>query len=314
MAPGGAQQHRGDPVTRTGGIRWPAVAGSFYPDDAGDLGDQVEALLADASALPGVQADRTEGRRAPLGILVPHAGLVYSGVVAAAGWSTLAGAWDGGLPTIVILGTNHVAPWLRAVAVWPTGTWDTPTAVPEIDEELADAVLALGQPFIADPEAHQGEHSIEVQLPLLGAVVPSARIVPLSVGAGTGVDAVEAGRRLGRMLADRRAEGAAIVLAISSDMAHYPSAEVCEQVTRDHLPAILRVDAASVAAREEELRDEHRRGIACGMCGIEPTVLGLAALHAMGAEVGTVLAAATSADAGGPRERTVGYLAVRFDP
>ena len=50
------------------------------------------------------------------------------------------------------------------------------------------------------------------------------------------------------------------------------------------------------------------------MCGIEPAVLGLAALHRMGARTGTVLAVATSADAGGPRDRTVGYLAVRFDP
>ena len=254
---------------------------------------------------------------------MPHAGLAYSGVVAAAGWSTLAGEQDGhaghdghaGLPlTVVILGTNHVAPWLRTVAVWPTGTWDTPTAVPEIDEDLAADVLGLGAPFGADPEAHQGEHSIEVQLPVLGAAVPGARILPLSVGAGTGADAIEAGRRLGRLLATRRAEGARIVLAISTDMAHYPTAEVCEQVTRDLVPAILLVDAAGLAAREAGLRAERLPGVACGMCGIEPAVLGLAALHAMGVETGTMLAAATSADAGGPPQRTVGYLAVRFDP
>jgi AmmeMemoRadiSam system protein B len=215
---------------------------------------------------------------------------------------------------VVLLGTNHVAPWLRGVAVWPTGTWDTPTAVPEIDEELAADMLGLGAPFAGDPEAHQGEHSIEVQLPVLGAIVPDARIVPLAIGTGTGDAAIEAGRRLGRLLATRRAEGARIVLAISSDMAHYPAAEVCEQVTRDLLPPILGVDPEGLATREDALRDAGLRGVACGMCGIEPAVLGLAALHAMGAETGTMLAAATSADAGGPRQRTVGYLSVRFDP
>jgi MEMO1 family protein len=304
-------------MTRSGGIRWPAVAGSFYPDDPADLGELLQELYRAAADLPGVQADRAEGRRVPIGILVPHAGLVYSGVVAAAGWSTIAGEPADGAPsplTVVILGTNHVAPWLRGVAAWPTGAWDTPTAVPEIDEDLTEGILALGRPFIVDPEAHQGEHSIEVQLPVLAAVAPAARIVPLAVGTGTGPDAIEAGRRLGRHLADRRADGSHIVLAISSDMAHYPPADTCEQVTRDHLPPILGVDAAGLAAREEALRDGHLRGVACGMCGIEPAVLGLAALHAMGAETGTVLAAATSADAGGPRDRTVGYLAVRFDP
>jgi AmmeMemoRadiSam system protein B len=304
-------------MTRTGGIRWPAVAGSFYPDDPADLAELVDGLLAAAGDLPGVRADRHEGRRAPTGILAPHAGLAYSGVVAAAGWATIADGPDGhDRPplTVVLLGTNHVAPWLRGVAVWPTGTWDTPTAVSEIDEDLTEAILDLGAPFAADPEAHQGEHSIEVQLPLLGAVAPSARIVPLAIGTGTGEAAIEAGRRLGRLLAARRAEGSRIVLAISSDMAHYPVAEVCEQVTRGHLPALLRVDAAALAAREHALREEAPRGVACGMCGIEPAVLGLAALHAMGAETGTMLAAATSADAGGPRQRTVGYLAVRFDP
>lgn len=304
-------------MTRTGGIRWPAVAGSFYPDDPAELAELVDGLLRAAAELPGVQADRSEGRRMPVGILVPHAGLAYSGVIAAAGWATIAGEshGHGAAPvTVVILGTNHVASWLRGVAAWPTGTWDTPTAVPEIDEELAAAILGLGAPFAADPEAHQGEHSIEVQLPVLGAVAPDARIVPLAVGTGTGEAAVDAGRRLGRLLAARHAGGSRIVVAISSDMAHYPAAEVCEQVTRDHLPSILGVDAVGLAAREDALRTEALRAVACGMCGIEPAVLGLAALHAMGAETGTMLAAATSADAGGPRNRTVGYLAVRFDP
>ena len=107
-------------MTRTGGIRWPAVAGGFYPDDPADLAEVVDGLLDAAAALPAVQADRSEGRRAPVGILVPHAGLVYSGVVAAAGWATIAGGPDGhDRPplTVVLLGTNHVAPWLRGVAV-----------------------------------------------------------------------------------------------------------------------------------------------------------------------------------------------------
>jgi MEMO1 family protein len=308
-------------MTRAGGVRWPSVAGGFYPDDPVELGDMVALLLEAAASLPGVQADHSERRPGPLGLLVPHAGLVYSGTVAAAGWATL-GADRGGAPatdrgvaptTVVILGTNHVASWLRGVAAWPTGAWDLPTGVVEVDEDLAGDVVALGPPFLADPEAHQGEHSIEVQLPLLAAVAPGARIVPLAVAMGTGPAAIEAGGRLGRLLAYRRAAGERVALVISSDMAHYPPAGVCEQVTRDHLTPILALDPAGLAAREDGLRSARVRGVSCGMCGIEPAVLGLAALRAMGARDATMLAAATSADAGGSRDRTVGYLAVRFD-
>jgi AmmeMemoRadiSam system protein B len=96
-------------------------------------------------------------------------------------------------------------------------------------------------------------------------------------------------------------------------MAHYPPADACARVTEALLPTILGLDAARLASLEENMRVAGIRGLACGMCGIEPAVLGLAALRAMGAMAGTMLAASTSADAGGSPDRTVGYLAVRFD-
>jgi AmmeMemoRadiSam system protein B len=79
------------------------------------------------------------------------------------------------------------------------------------------------------------------------------------------------------------------------------------------LPPILAVDAAELGEREAAVRGAGTRGLACGMCGIEPAVLGLSALRAMGAVRAVRLASSTSADAGGPPDRTVGYLAVRFD-
>jgi hypothetical protein len=244
---------------------------------------------------------------------VPHAGLVYSGVPAAAGWAAVPGADPGGPVTAVILGTNHGAGWLRGIGAWPDGAWATPGDAVPVDAALAAEILALGPPFVADPAAHLGEHSIEVQLPLLAVASPGARIVPLAVSFGTGDRAVEAGGRLGRLLAARRATGARVVLAISTDMAHYPAAETCEAVTDRLLPSIAGLDPARLAREEASVRDGSLRGVACGMCGIEPAVLGLAALAAMGARQGTPLAASTSADAGGPGDRTVGYLAVRFD-
>ena len=214
--------------------------------------------------------------------------------------------------TVVILGTNHGAGWLDGVAAWDTGAWRTPLGDLEVDIDLARAVLDLGPPFIVDRQSHLGEHSIEVQLPLIQSVAPHVRIVPLSVAAGVGEDAIAAGGRLGALLAQRRAAGQRIVLAISSDMAHYPPSTECARVTVDLLPPILRLDPGGLAGTERAIAGGRTPGLVCGMCGIQPAVLGLAALRALGATHGRRLAEATSADAGAPTQRTVGYLAAAF--
>jgi AmmeMemoRadiSam system protein B len=298
----------------------PWVAGEFYPATADRVRKVVRELFAETRWLAGDAARLSP--ELPAGLLVPHAGLVYSGVVAAAGWARLdargavaAGAAGGEAraPIVVILGTNHGAGWLQGVAASSAAAWRMPGGDVQVDEELVAAIIDLGPPFIVDDDAHEREHSIEVQLPLLREVAPGASIVPLAVSAGTGHPAIAAGRRLGELLASRRAAGTPIVLAISSDMAHYPPAEACEEVTEALWPTIRTLDAVGVASREIAVRSARIPGLVCGMCGIQPTVLGLAALRAMGATTGVRIAAATSADADGPRDRTVGYLAVAFD-
>ena len=302
--------------TRVAGVRAPSVAGDFYPAVRDRLASMVGELFAETRWLPG-DAVRPDPARPILGLLVPHAGLVYSGVIAAAGWSRLnARATDAGrdapAPIVVILGTNHGAGWLQGVAASAAVTWRTPRGDVPVDADLRAAIIELGSPFLIDEEAHAREHSIEVQLPLLQEVAPGALIVPLAVSAGIGHPAIDAGRRLGKLLAVRRAAGSPIVLAISSDMAHYPTDDACDEVTEALLPPIRTLDPAGLAAREIAVRSARIPGLVCGMCGIQPAVLGLAALRAMGATAGARIAASTSADADGPRDRTVGYLAVAF--
>jgi AmmeMemoRadiSam system protein B len=301
-----------------GPIRAPAVAGSFYPGSAGALAALVRELLAEAARQPEPSAAPDMPAPTPVGILVPHAGLDYSGVLAAAGWSTLAApsteSGRKGPPlTVVILGTNHRAGWLDGIGAWDAGLWRTPSGDVRVDDDVAGAIVDLGPPFQIDLDAHEDEHSIEVQLPLLRAVRPDAVIVPLAVSAGTSAAAIDAGRRLGELLARLRSEGSCITLAVSTDMAHYPPAEACEEVTEALLPPILAVDPAALAGREAAVRGARVPGLVCGMCGIEPAIVGLAALRAMGVTSAARLATGTSADRGGPANRTVGYVAVRFD-
>ena len=290
-------------------VRPPSVAGSFYPAERPLLAALVDELLVEADRSSST-ADPVDG--SVLGLLVPHAGLVYSGVVAAAAWRLVGMPDRDARLTIVILGTNHGAAWLDGVAAWERGAWRTPLGDLQVDSDLARAILDLGPPFIVDRAAHRGEHSIEVQLPFLQAVHPAPWIVPLSVAAGVGKNAVAAGGRLGALLARRRDAGQRVVLAISSDMAHYPPSLECARATADLLPSILRLDPSGLAGTERAIVDRGTPGLVCGMCGIQPTVLGLAALRAFGATRGCRLAAATSADAGGPAHRTVGYLAAAF--
>ena len=283
-------------------VRLPAVAGAFYPARPEGLRQLVEACLT-AAGEPAVGAR-------PIGALVPHAGLVYSGSIAAAGWRALLRD-TGDEPTIVILGTNHSA-WFDGVAVFEDGAWQTPLGEVPVDADVALQILALGEPFAANRAAHRSEHSIEVQLPIVASLRPHARIVPCSVAAGTGHQAVDAGRRLGSLLAALRAGGREVLLAISTDMAHYPAHDESVRVTERLAPSIVALDPVALAVLERSETRSGVRGMACGMCGIQPSVLGLAALRAMGAAGGTVVGAATSADAGASPDRTVGYLAVAF--
>lgn len=293
--------------------RMPTVAGSFYPADRATLASLVDALLAEAGRSIRDESGQAIEPDHPLaGILVPHAGLVYSGVVAAAGWRLVASLPPGVPLTVVLLGTNHGAAWLDGVAAWETGVWRTPLVDVQVDAQLARDLLDLGPPFVVDRGAHLDEHSIEVQLPFLPIVRPTARIVPLSVAAGTGREAIDAGERLGRLLATWRAAGTRVMVAISTDMAHYPRRADCAALTAELLPPILGLEPAAIADREATLDGAGIPGLVCGMCGIQPTVLGLAALRSMGATRGTRLIDATSADVGGSSGRTVGYLAVAF--
>jgi hypothetical protein len=288
----------------TGRPREPAVAGTFYPADPGRLGSLVDALLTGAAAVPRPQ--ELAGATV-VGLLVPHAGLVFSGPVAATSWR-LAG--EIGPTTIVLAGTDHQA-WASGVGVWTGGAWRTPLGEVQVDQQLAHRIVGLGPPFAADDSAHDAEHSLEVQLPLLIRSCPAARIVPLAVSPRLRGHA-EAGNRLGSLLGDLRAAGESILLVTSSDLAHYPPANVCEAVDRQLIEPLLRLDGEALLALETRLLQSGLPGLVCGLCGIDPVRFSLAALTAMGATQGHLLVAATSADAGGDRRRTVGYAAAAF--
>jgi hypothetical protein len=283
-------------------IRRPYVAGTFYPSDPAQLSELVDRLLAGAArAARPTDLDRA----AVIGLLVPHAGLAYSGEIAALGWRLAAEIEP---TTIVIAGTDHQAQ-AAGVGVWLGGAWQTPLGEVAVNVDLGRRIAALGPPFESDDEAHLLEHSIEVQLPLLARACPAAKIVPLAVSPRLRTHSA-AGAALGQLLAELRRDGERTLLVASSDFAHYPPADICRDVDDQLLEPLLRLDADRLHRLDLSLATAHLPGLVCGMCGIDPARFVLAACVTMGGTRGELLGKATSADAGGDARRTVGYAAV----
>jgi AmmeMemoRadiSam system protein B/AmmeMemoRadiSam system protein A len=275
-------------------VRPPAVAGQFYPASPETLKAALADLLRDARA-PRV------GR--PIALVVPHAGYVYSGPIAADAFRQAAGHR---YRVVVILGTNHTAPGFRRIGIAPGGGFRTPLGTTPIDQDLVRALLAESPDCTLDGSVHAREHSIEVQLPFVQHLFPEAQIVPAVVGSPD----LELCRRFGTALAKILAGREALIVA-SSDLSHYPSATDAERVDARTLEALVRMDPGAL---QSTLRASLRLGIDnldTGACGEAPMLAALVAARALGATRGVVISYAHSGRTlVGDSARVVGYGAV----
>ncbi|MEM7164351.1 MAG: AmmeMemoRadiSam system protein B [Planctomycetota bacterium] len=262
-------------MPRVDSPRRPAQTGHFYP---GDLAPQVEEFVTGWS----IPADVP---RVLLGGVVPHAGWAYSGRVAARTLHTLIVRMRP--ETIVFLASVHV-PGVRQASVYPRGAWETPVGAVEIDDELATRLLAAaGDHLIAAPDAHDGDHAIEVQLPLLRLLAPGCRIVPIA--APVHCDGAQLGAEIGGCLR----ESPRVLVVASTDLTHYGSryryapagkGSAARQWLRKNdtrmVQKVVDLDAAGVAAEAQEQRNS------CGPAGLAAAI---AAARARGANQGYVV-------------------------
>jgi MEMO1 family protein len=277
-------------------VRPPAVAGTFYPQDPKRLAAEVKALLE--------QARPPDGER-PIALVVPHAGYVYSGLIAADAWRQAGGQrYD----LVVLLGTNHTAGFFTGVSVFLGDGFRTPLGVALVDQEAASLLLAADHECSSDPLPHEREHSIEVQLPFVQAVLPGVPILPVIVSDEDPHVCARLGVALANVVAGRRA-----LIAASCDLAHFPSHEDAVAADRAVLAAMARLDPDDL--RETVAREERsgRRGLDTCACGLAPVLAARTAARTLGATRGVVISHATSGDVPpGDRSRVVGYGAVRY--
>jgi len=278
-------------------IRAAAVAGRWYPATADALRSAVERHLAvaDASASPPAVGDASI-----IAIIAPHAGLLYSGPVAAHAYRLLR---ERQLDLVVLVGPSHFVPF-DGVAVYPRGGFATPLGVAEIDDACAAQLMAETEIVREWPEPHAREHSLEMQLPFVRYLAPAARIVPLLMGTQTAATARALATALHSVLKARIDDGRVVVVA-SSDLSHYHDA-----VTAARLDGVVveRVSALDADGLQHELdrRPDHA-------CGGGPMVAVMRAARALGATRASILRYADSGDVSGDKTRVVGYLAAAFN-
>jgi hypothetical protein len=259
-------------------VRPAAVAGVFYPGDADALRTTIVGLLADAHR-GGAQAPTPI--RAPKAIIVPHAGYVYSGEIAAKGYDRLLPDAEH-ISRIVLMGPAHRV-YVQGLAVPSTAAFATPLGTLAVDQTAIAALADLPQVVVSD-EAHALEHSLEVQLPFLQRVAPKAKIVPFAIGAATAADVAEVIARLWG--------GPETRFVISSDLSHYQP-----------YAAAQRCDGATAALIEKLEGERISHDQACGA----PAIAGiLARARAEGLAIER-LDLRNSGDTAGPRDRVVGY-------
>ncbi|HEV8200771.1 MAG TPA: AmmeMemoRadiSam system protein B [Candidatus Polarisedimenticolia bacterium] len=265
-------------------IRRPAVAGSFYPAGEGALRSELEALTAGGRVPDGPP---------PRALLVPHAGYVYSGRIAARTYLS------GPLPErFIVLGPNHTGEG-EPIAVQSEGAWRTPLGDAPIDQPLAASVLAEVGRARVDVAAHRREHSIEVQIPFLQHLAPAGRFVPICVGTHRLDALLELGRGLARVIG---ACADPVTLVLSSDMTHY---EPADEVERRDRPALERILAIDPEGLWRVVRDGR-----ITMCGVAPAVAGLEAARRLGAGTATLVAYGHSGQTNGDMTSVVAYSGV----
>ncbi|MFQ6101152.1 MAG: AmmeMemoRadiSam system protein B [Anaerolineae bacterium] len=278
-----------------GQMRPAVVAGSWYPGDPDELTQMVDGFLEAVAPVDG----------APIGLIVPHAGYVYSGPVAACGFKQLERAeYD----VAVIIAADHQSPLSDPISVWAEGGFETPLGVVPVDAELAQALVEADPRITFDPAAHEGEHPIEIELPFLQRVCPNCSLVPVLMGA----DDEETVQALAGALLEALPGQRAVVIA-SSDLSHYPSYDDARVVDGATLGAIETFGPARVRETIEGLMVAGFPNLATCACGEGPILVTMRVAAGLGAETVTVLRYANSGDSPhGDRGQVVGYGAVMF--
>ena len=262
-------------------LRKCVVKGRFYPSSPESLRKEIERLKPETSS--NISAK---------GIIIPHAGYIYSGKVAVSTVSVVKPK-----RRIIALGTNHTGIG-RTFSVFPEGEWEMPFANVKIDTELANKIID-DDLIKEDYSAHLHEHSIEVALPILQYFFGNFELVPMVCGISEVNTYQKVARRIYEAVKDIQDE---IMIVASSDMTHYEEDSGARKKDSIAIESILKLDEEELIEKVEEYN--------ISMCGIAPVSILLHCCKLLKANKAEVVLYQTSGDASGDYSSVVGYLGV----
>ncbi len=268
-------------------VRKPAVAGQFYPARKESLENNIVECFTHELG-PGKVPESKDRTKKIQGVVAPHAGYVFSGPVAAHSYSAL---YRNSEPDVaVIIGPAHSG-FGAAKAAVADQDFETPLGVMEVDTELGEAVTK--GPIVSDNRLHQGEHSIEVQLPFLQYLFKDLKILPILISSQDFETASQVGKTVKEEIKDRKA-----VVIASTDFSHYVTPEVAKRRDKLAIEKILDNDPKGLYSiiRKENI----------SMCGYGPVV---SLMFATGYKNAELLKYATSGDIR-PMMEVVGYASI----
>lgn len=266
-------------------IRQPTVSGHFYPADPQKLRDQIQSFLP-----------KKKGLQEPVyGMVVPHAGFQYCGKILAATYQRVL------IPEVlIILGPNHSGKG-ESMTIFPRGIWKTPLGDVEVDAKLAMEIKLNAKDLKEDPEAHESEHAIEVQLPILQYFAKKKfQIVPISISVQKDASiGVELGYAIARVISSLSKK---VTIIATTDLTQDESQEMANRKDQRIINSILRLEPQEVVIT--------MRRYGAKVCGNAAVVAMLTAVKELGASQAELVQYGTSGDATGDYSKVWGFAGI----
>lgn len=262
--------------------RSPAVAGQFYYDDPLRLTQQVKQYIHKNAAKDNA-----------VGIVVPHAGLIYSGAVAGAVYSTI------NFPeTFLMLGPNHTGLG-SPISIIDTGEWQIPTGIVRIDSKLASRILFNTTLAVRDTQAHIFEHSLEVQLPFMTYISKEIKIVPIAIRSASFKECITLAEAIVKAI---KSIDYPVTILASTDMSHYLPDKTARLTDKKAIDKILSLDSKGLY--------DLVFGEKISMCGCLPVTVMLSASKLLDANIAHLVKYMTSGEISGDYDSVVGYAGI----
>lgn len=270
-------------------VRKPGYAGMFYPADKIELKEMVDGFLKD------VTPRHIKGRVSV--IIVPHAGYIYSGPVAAHGYKLIK---EISPKRIILLGPSHQYP-LETPVLYGEGSFLTPLGEVPINREITKKIKKRCPGIEVSPETHSREHSLEVQLPFLQRVLSGFEIVPILIPPHRSLTDEE---HLAKVLSELLEEDKDLIILVSTDMSHYHPYREAKRIDEDTAELIKKISIEKLG--EGILSGENE------LCGDGAVLTGMLTARYFKADGVEVLSFLNSGDTQGDKTRVVGYISAAF--